>query len=245
MLFPALSMHIQRIIFFVLALLGTGVCFLPWGRAPILGPMNGIGLLQLAAASLGLTILIMSFVGPRRSSLTGTHSALAVLATLAIFISGVTRIVLVGYYWIPKFAEDDPRAHEYYEGACEAGRMKACVLLGTCYWTGTCGQSKNTARAVELYEKACAASETSACGQLGVCYEMGGCGLMRSGSKAMAMYEKACNGGEMDMCNNLGVCYHKGQCGVYRNIEQARILYGKACDGGYSGACHNLSLLKN
>jgi TPR repeat protein len=222
-----------------------GVCFVPWGRAPVLGPINGTGLLQLLAVALGLAILVVSFVGPLAESLTGASSTLAILGTLMVIASGVMRIVLVGYYWMPTFAEEDARAKDFYEKACAAGRMKACVLLGSCYWTGTCGQSKDVSRAVELYEKACETSEISACGQLGVCYELGGCGVPRSGSKAVAMYEKACMGGEMDMCNNLGVCYHRGECGVFRDSKHARVLYSKACDGGYSGACHNLSLLKD
>jgi TPR repeat protein len=237
-------MHRQRITLIGLALLGMGVCFVPWGREPVLGPIKGTGLLQLLAIAFGLSILVTSFLGSLAKSLKGVASTLAALATLFLLVAGVTRIVLLGYYWTPTFAEDDPRAKDFYEKACAAGRIKACLLLGTCYWTGTCGESKDVARAVELYEKACDASEISACGQLGVCYELGGCGVARSGSKAVAMYEKACMGGEMDMCNNLGVCYHRGECGVFRDSKRARVLYGKACDGGYSGACHNLSLIK-
>ena len=238
-------MHRQRITLIALALSGMGICFVPLRRAPVLGSMNGTGLLQLLAVALGLAVLVVSFIGPLAQSLTGARSTLAVFAALVVLVSGVVRIVRVGYYWMPTFAEDDARAKDFYEKACAAGRMKACVLLGSCYWTGTCGQSKDVSRAIELYEKACAASEISACGQLGVCYELGGCGVARSGSKAVAMYEKACLGGEMDMCNNLGVCYHRGECGVFRDSKRARALYSKACDGGYSGACHNLSLLKD
>lgn len=238
-------MHKQRITLIALALLGTGICFLPWGSEPVLGPMKGTGLLQLGAVALGLSVLVVGFIGPLGRAPAGAKSTFAILATLALLASGGVRIMLVGYYWMPTFAEDDARAKDYYERACTAGRTKACLLLGTCYWTATCGQSKDVSRAVELYEKACAASEISACGQLGVCYELGGCGVPRSGSKAVAMYEKACNGGEMDMCNNLGVCYHRGECGVFRDSRRARALYGKACDGGYPGACHNLSLIKD
>ncbi len=222
-----------------------GVCFVPWARTPVLGPIKGTGLVQILAVAVGLSIVVVSFLGPLAKPLKGMATTLGALATLLLLVSGVMRIVLLGYYWMPTFAEDDPRAKDFYEKACAAGRIKACVLLGTCYWTGTCGQSKDVLRAVELYEKACDASEISACGQLGVCYELGGCGVARSGSKAVAMYEKACMGGEMDMCNNLGVCYHRGECGVFRDSQRARVLYGKACDGGYSGACHNLSLIKD
>jgi TPR repeat protein len=205
--------------------------------------MPSAGILQLAAAALCLLVLLLSFVGPRERGFLKTWNVWAALAILLIFASGVTRIVLVGHYWIPKFEENDPRAKDFYEHVCSAGVIKGCVLLGTCYWTGTCGQTKDVGRALELYEKACDTGEISACGQLGVCYELGGCGVARNTTKAIAMYEKACMGGEMDMCNNLGVCYHKGQCGVGRDPSRARELYGKACDGGYSGACHNLSLL--
>jgi TPR repeat protein len=237
-------MHRQRITLIALALLGMGVCFVPWGSTPILGPLKGTGLLQLVAVTLGLSVLVVSFVGPLAMATTGTPNALASLATLLILTLGAVRIVVIGHYWMPSFEENDARAKEYYEEACAAGRIKACVLLGTCYWTGTCGQRKDVDRAVELFQKACAGAEASACGQLAECYDVGGCGLTRSASMAVAMYEKACAGGEMDMCNNLGICYHKGGCGVPRDIKRARVLYSKACDGGYGGACHNLSLIK-
>ena len=237
-------MHRQRIALIVLAILGLGSCFLPWGQEPVMGSLTGIGLLQLVAVVLGALVLIPSLLGPLGRAMSESRRTLASLGVLLLPVLGVARIVVVGYYWIPTFSDDDPRAKDYYERACNAGRVKACVLLGTCYWTGTCGQSKNVELAIALYEKACTASVASACGQLGVCYELGGCGVAKSNSKAVAMYEKACNGGEMDMCNNLGVCYHKGECGLFRNLERARALYGKACDGGYAGACYNLSLLK-
>ena len=236
-------MHLQRITLVSLSILGMGLSFLPWGKQPLLGPLNSTGLFQLAGVLLGVVALILSFVGSLKRAISGTVAAFAFLSVLLVFAAGVTRIMLVGYYWIPKFAEDDPRAKDFYERACAAGKMKACVLLGTCYWTGTCGQDKDVGRALELYERACDSSEISACGQLGVCYEIGGCGVSRNTAKAIASYEKACAGGEMDMCNNLGVCYHKGGCGVGRDTTKARQLYGKASDGGYSGACHNLTLL--
>jgi TPR repeat protein len=240
-----LPIHRQRTAVLFVGALAVGLCFLPLGHFPLVWNMHGILLARKAAIALYALIAIFIVLGRRRrpSSLPVQIGSLAGLCALIGFCT--FRIVVLAQRPMPTFADDDPAASAYYQKTCDQGRMEACSMLGTCYWTGTCGVAKAVAKGLALFEKACDGGEMAACGQLGVCYEFGGCNLMKSGERAVAFYEKACNGGDMSMCNNLGVCYYKGECGVGKDDSRAVALYTKACRGGDSGACHNLGLIKN
>lgn len=207
--------------------------------------MHGILIARKIALALAALAVLSVLLGRRREEMSlpvriASLTAISLIVGFCIF-----RFVALGKRAMPTFADDDPRAGVYYQKACDAGAMEACTMLGTCYWTGSCGVEKSGARGFELFLKACDGGDMPACGQLGVCYEFGGCGLTKNGERAVALYERACEGGEMGMCNNLGVCYHKGECGVGKDDVRAARLYKKACRGGDSSACHNLDLMKN
>jgi TPR repeat protein len=199
----------------------------------------------MAAITLFALIAVAILLGGRRHEMGLPLQIGSIVGVAAILAFCIFRIVAFGKRTMPTFADDDPRAAAYYQKVCNEGDMEGCSMLGTCYWTGSCGVAKNGSQGFDLFQKACDGGEMGACGQLGVCYEFGGCGLVKSGERAVAFYEKACSGGEMSMCNNLGVCYHKGECGVGKDDARAAVLYKKACRGGDSGACHNLDLMKN
>jgi TPR repeat protein len=206
--------------------------------------MKGVQGVRWIAAGLFVLVLALTLLGRWKHEMTCASHLGSALATVLIAIVCIYRLVMV-YGRVAAFDENDPQARAFYQRACNEREMEGCVLLGTCYWTGSCGLTKDTSRAVELFEKACNGGAMNACGQLGSCFEFGECGLRRNGLRAVSFYEKACVGGEMDMCNNLGVCYHKGLCGLSKDARRATALYQKACDGGYSGACHNLELIAN
>lgn len=225
--------------------MALGLCFVPLGKFPIIWSVHGILVARKAAVALFTLIAAALLLGRRTQAIglpvkIGSSVGLCLLAAFCAF-----RFFALAHRPMPTFADDDPAASEYYQKACDLGRMEACSMLGTCYWTGSCGVAKSVAKGLDLFERACDGGEMASCGQLGVCYEFGGCNLMKSGERAVAFYEKACAGGEMSMCNNLGVCYYKGECGVGKDDKRALALYTKACQGGDSGACHNLSLIKN
>jgi len=234
-------MHRQRAAIIIVAAAGILGCFFPGGSASIVRPIAGILIARKIVLGLLGMVLLLTLTGRRsrtmrRPALLGSSLA----AALAVAVS----VCWIIAHTMPSFADDDPRAGAFYRRACHGGAMSACVLLGRCYWSGTCGLAKDDATAIELFERACDGKDMSACGELAVCYELGGCGLRRDNGRAVSLYEKACVAGEMDMCNNLGVCYHKGQCGLSRDSVRASELYKQACNGGYSGACHNLELIK-
>jgi TPR repeat protein len=214
------------------------------GHSSLLGGMKSVQVMRWVAIGLFVLSLVLTLFGRWKHEMPWPIHLGSSLSTGLIAILCIYRLVMV-YGRVAAFDEDDPRARAFYQRACDVREMEGCVLLGTCYWTGTCGVSKDTERAVELFERACNGGAMNACGQLGSCFEFGECGLRKNGLRAVSFYEKACVGGEMDMCNNLGVCYHKGQCGLAKDARRATALYQKACDGGYSGACHNLDLLTN
>ena len=236
--------HRQRAAILVVAAVALGLCFLPLGKVPHVWTMHGILVARKAAVGLSALIaLLLLFRGRREMGLPLQIGSL--IGVVGVFGFCIFRIVVLGNRAMPTFDDDDPRAGAYYRKACDADSMEACTMLGTCYWTGSCGLEKNGPRGFDLFRKACDGGDMTACGQLGVCYEFGGCGLSKSGERAVAFYEKACSGGEMGMCNNLGVCYHKGECGLGKDDDRAAELYKKACQGGDSSACHNLDVMKN
>jgi TPR repeat protein len=237
--------HSQRVAILSVAAVASGLCFFPLGKVPHVWTLHGILVARTAALALvglmgGVVLLWRRKKEMGRLLQVGSLSVVGAIIAFCIF-----RMIALGNRTMPAFEDDDPQAGVYYQKACDAGEMEACTMLGTCYWTGSCGLAKNGPHGFDLFQKACDGGEVGACGQLGVCYEFGGCGLAKSGERAVAFYAKACDGGEMAMCNNLGVCYHKGECGVGKDDDRAASLYKKACRGGDSGACHNLDLLKN
>lgn len=225
--------------------LALGLCFLPLGKVPRASTLHAVLIARRAAIALFSLIVAALLVGKRRQEMRLPLWIGSIIGVAAIAAFCVVRVVVLGKRPLPTFEDDDPRAGAYYQKVCDEGDMEGCSMLGTCYWTGSCGVAKNGGHGFDLFQKACDGGEMGACGQLGVCYEFGGCGLVKSGERAVAFYEKACSGGEMSMCNNLGVCYHKGECGVGKDDTRAAALYNKACRGGDSGACHNLDLMKN
>jgi TPR repeat protein len=238
-------MHKQRVVIIALSLVAILGCFLPWKYASWLATVRGIPIARAIALGLFGVVLVLALLGNWRKEMPWTSHLGSTLGAVLIALVCLYRIVIILGHIIPTFDDGDPHARGFYQKACDEREMKACLLLGECYWTGTCGVSKDTDRAVELYEKACNGGVMGACSQLGSCFEFGECGLRKNGQRASGFYQQACQGGEMDMCNNLGVCYHKGQCGLSRDVRQAAKLYQKACDGGYSGACHNLDLISS
>lgn len=237
-------MHRQRTVIAAIAIAAIIGCFLPFAHTPLGAPTSFIQVARKIALGLFVLALALTLVGERRNEMAWPMQLGSAVATTLVAMFCVYRIVALNIHRMPTFDEDDPRAGVFYQKACDAGEMAACALLGTCYWTATCGVIKDGAHGVDLFHKACDGGDMGACGQLGVCYEFGGCGLPKNGLRAVSLYEKACAGGEMSTCNNLGVCYHQGQCGLAQDDARAAELFGKACKGGESGACHNLAIIK-
>jgi hypothetical protein len=237
--------HRQRLSLLLTVALAGALCFVPLGKVPLVGTLREILLARKVVVVLCGLVILMTLVGRWRTKLWSPFRICGYSFTLAVVAFCIFRVVVLSHRSLPTFAEDDPRAAPYYQQACDGGRMDGCAALGACYWTGTCGLTKNVQQGVDLFQRACSGGDMSACGQLGACFEVGGCGLTKSGERAVAYYVKACDGGEMGMCNNLGVCYFKGECGLGKDDVQAAKLYRKACRGGDSGACHNLDLIKN
>ena len=238
-------MHRQRLAILILAVIGSLGYFLPSGHTHVAWAVKGMQVASYGVLGLSGLVFVLVLFGNWKREMSWHSCLVSFGATGLIALVCIGRLIMIYGQRFPTFDENDPRAQAFYKSACSDGEMKACVLLGTCYWTGTCGVTKDTSRAVELFEKACYGGEMGACAQLGTCFEFGECGLRRDGARAVSYYERACQGGEMDMCSNLGVCYHKGQCGLSRDTRRATALYEKACKGGYLGACHNLTLITN
>lgn len=236
--------HRQRAIVLIVVALGIGLCYLPVGTVPTIWTLHGFLLARRAAWGLVVWTALVLLAG-RRARMGAPAWIAAGLTTVLILGFATFRMVALGRRSMPTFEDDDPQAAVYYQKACDAGTMEACSLLGTCYWTGSCGLAKDGNRGLSLFEQACSGGDMEACGQLGACYEVGGCGLMKNGQRAVTYYARACDGGDASMCNNLGVCYHKGECGLSKDDARAAQLYKRACQGGDAGGCHNLDLLKN
>jgi TPR repeat protein len=236
--------HTQRIAVVLTVVLAAGLCFVPLGKIPLVWTVHGIVTARKLVLGLCGVAILVALLGRRREAMVWpVRIASYGLAGIAVAFC-LFRIVVLGHRAMPTFDDDDPQAAAYYTRACDADVMEACSMLGTCYWTGSCGVNKDGERGLALFQKACDGGDMGACGQLGTCYEVGGCGLMKSGERAVAFYQKACAGGEMSMCNNLGVCYFKGECGLGKDDKRAAALYNKACRGGDSSACHNLAVMK-
>jgi hypothetical protein len=235
-------MHKQRLILVAVATAALAGTFLPIGNPTLLPSIHTIQIARKVAVGLFILAVASSLYGVRCREFPGMAQLCSCGATALIVIFCIYRMVALSSQTLPTFDDDDPKAGAFYQRACESGEMRACALLGACYWTGTCGLAKDGSRGFDLYQKACDRGDMESCGVLGTCYEQGGCGLTKNSSRAVALYEKACAGGEMGMCNNLGVCYQQGRCGLVKDDARAMELYRKACKGGDPGACHNVEV---
>jgi hypothetical protein len=236
-------MHKQRLILVAVASAAIAGSFLPIGNPNLLPSIYAVHFIRKIAVGLFVLVVLASFLyGGHRRELPIAPQLGSWGMTGLIVIFCIYRMVALGSRKMPTFDDDDPRASAFYQRACDSGEMNACALLGACYWTGTCGLTKDGSHGVDLYQKACDGGDMEACGVLGTCYEQGGCGLTKNSGRAVSLYEKACAGGDMGMCNNLGVCYQQGQCGLVKDDARAIGLYRKACKGGDPGACHNVEV---
>ena len=120
------------------------------------------------------------------------------------------------------------------QGACDAGNLRSCVMLGEALYNGQ-GVNKDAARAVPFFRRACDAGEPTGCVDLGWAY-LSGTGVTKDGTAAATQFGKACTASTAIGCFGLGVLYRDGT-GVPRDPQRAAALLKQACDGGVPAAC--------
>jgi TPR repeat protein len=130
--------------------------------------------------------------------------------------------------------KDGPKALDLFRKACEAGRLEACIHLGSMYGgaTGIAGVLKDDPMQVATYHKVCDASG-SLCHLLGRLYETG-TGVERDIARAGELYVKSCENGSDQGCLSL--------LGVGADTDRSRALQalGNSCNGGRDSACLTL-----
>ncbi len=127
-----------------------------------------------------------------------------------------------------------------YHRVAEMGDPTGMFKLGTCYYYGQGGLTKDEAKAVEWYQKAVEAGNARAMCCLGVCYEYGKGGLTKDEAKAVEWYKKAAEAGEDTAMCNLGNCYYNGQGGLTKDETKAVEWYKKAAEAGNARGMNNL-----
>jgi TPR repeat protein len=118
--------------------------------------------------------------------------------------------------------------------ACDAGKLKVCVTLGSYMMNGYWGAPDDLAKAGELEKKACDGGEPAGCA-----------GLARQKSfnsnelapDVAEMFQKACDQGAADGCYWLGR-WAKDIPKKQPFMASAYKLYLAACDAGDPEACH-------
>ena len=138
---------------------------------------------------------------------------------------------------------DYTRAAEFYEFACEGGRVEGCRKLGYLggWYRFGIGVPQDLARAAELYQQACEGGYSGGCSRLAIMYTEGK-GVPLDRVRAAELYQQACEDGDAGECFNLGLAYSAGE-GVPLNRARAAELYDRACEGGNARGCTNLGVL--
>lgn len=134
-------------------------------------------------------------------------------------------------------AEDQGKAVQLLQQACDGGMMLACSNLGTHYGSGR-GAPRDDAKAAALYGRACEGGEATGCYNLGFAHKDGN-GVPVDLPKAALLFARACDGGEGAGCANLGVMF-AGGIGVPKDAPRSARLLKLACDGGVVFGCFNL-----
>jgi TPR repeat protein len=129
--------------------------------------------------------------------------------------------------------EDDVKAAEYDQKACDLENYGACSRLAGFYFHGR-GVKKDYKKAVELDTKACEENIFTACYNLGELYRVGeikGKDVIKDLTKAEKSYRKACESGDKDChlaCYRLGMMYLDGK-GVTQNHAEAAHAFNACC----------------
>jgi len=153
-------------------------------------------------------------------------------------------------------AEDDKKAAELFELACDLGSARACLNRGVM------ARSTNLAKAAEYAARACDDEMEEACVKLsGIvneaktacekkpkdCANWGliqsrGFGVTQDRAAALASYERACTAGDDVGCFNAGIVLRDGTAGR-ADRAKAKLRFQTACKRGYDSGCRQAELL--
>jgi TPR repeat protein len=151
----------------------------------------------------------------------------------------------------PSAPEDDVKAMQLDQKACDGGDATGCYNLGLRYENGK-GQPRDEDKAAQLYQRACDGGAATACFNLGRMYDYEG-GDSEGGTWAAKAYEQsyqrfeqldraACGGKDGKDCS--GVAQKRADAERVRHDKgKAAQLYGRACDGADTDGCFRLGLM--
>jgi uncharacterized protein len=138
-------------------------------------------------------------------------------------------------------SKDTAKASEYYEIACNAGRINSCLNLATILADPQ--HPTNPDRAISLFRMACDRGSATGCGNLAIAYENGKY-VEKDFQKAALFYDGACSKGAAWACKHLGALYESGKNGLPKDNQEAARLFSKACSAGDASSCAESGRLK-
>lgn len=119
----------------------------------------------------------------------------------------------VAYFNGTGVPENQKKAFELVQKACDLGSANGCSVVGVFYLKGAewnSGVAKDSSKAFAFYKKACDMGEAQGCHNLGVAYYNGGDGVKKDINAAKNYFKKACSMGEQAGCDNYKIMLRQG-----------------------------------
>jgi TPR repeat protein len=156
--------------------------------------------------------------------------------------------------------QDDFKAIEFLQKACDLNHARGCFSLGLMYDKGE-GVKQDDFRSVEFYQKACGLNVGEGCSNLGFLEKLYCFEIILFNTFAFVirkpkirttfaniqttrfLVQKACGLNDGGGCSNLRVYYEYGK-GIRKSGIKALEYYGKACDLKSVIGCKNYARLK-
>ncbi|GEM_PF-5480887 len=133
--------------------------------------------------------------------------------------------------------EDQVKAKDLFQLACEQGNSRACFNLGYHLAFG----EGDSVQGAAFFKRACETGNAKGCYEYGKSLRYGD-GIPQDFPGAVAAFASACEQNLAQACNDLGVRHQNGE-GVQQSYRNAAQLYGFACQLENSQGCNNLGVL--
>ena len=131
-------------------------------------------------------------------------------------------------YGLDGFAKDPALAARYYQIACDAGELDACLGLANLYESGR-GVVEDRAAAQRLYRRACDRGH----GCMALAFHLVDSDHGKDRDEARAIFERLCAGGDAT------ACYQRGDRAPTR--RDGAPWFARACDAGDDRGCTDLA----
>lgn len=116
------------------------------------------------------------------------------------------------YSWGKGVPENQKKAFELFQKACDLGSANGCSNVGFFYEKGvdSAGVAKDLSKAFAFYKKACDMVYAQGCANLGALYYNGGDGVKKDINAAKNYSKKACSMGDQNGCKNYKIMLRQG-----------------------------------